>query len=168
MSCSWTPAWGGRGIPSSARARLTRSCPPRAPSAEGSLRKQRASPATVTGKRRRSGSWNGRRKISCALGTRSTNWSCKWSLSVPRRRPPRPTCAVGTSCGFWSCPCGWSSWKGCGTPSESCCPTPSTLPSSVGQRRMLRNSSTPKRRRWGSRCASGSWLWKPCGKRRRR
>ena len=88
--------------------------------------------------------------------------------SVPRRRPPRPTCAVGTSCGFWSCPCGWSSWKGCGTPSESCCPTPSTLPSSVSQRRMLRNSSTPKRRRWGSRCASGSWLWKPCGKRRRR
>ena len=45
MSCSWTPAWAGRAIPSSARARSTRSCPPRAPTAGRSLRRQRASPS---------------------------------------------------------------------------------------------------------------------------
>ena len=26
----------------------------------------------------------------------------------------------------------------------------------------------PSGERWGSRCASGNWLWKPCGKRQRR
>lgn len=39
----------------SARAKLMKFCPPRAPSAGASLRKRRASPATVTGRRRRSG-----------------------------------------------------------------------------------------------------------------
>ena len=68
------------------------------------------STASATGRRRRSGSWSGRRRIWSVSMTRSRSWSSRWSPCGIRRRKRSSTSFCGTSCGFWKSPCGWRTW----------------------------------------------------------
>ena len=88
---------GREATPSSARARLMRSSPPRAGSGGRSSRRPPAFPNSATGRRRRSGSWSGRRRIWSASMTRSPSWSFRWSPCGSRVSGPESSWCCGTS-----------------------------------------------------------------------
>ena len=71
---------------------------------------RRAFPNSATGRRRRSGSWSGRRRIWSASMTRSPSWSFRWSPCGSRRRRPGSIWCSGMSCAFWRSPSGWRTW----------------------------------------------------------
>ena len=75
-----------------------------------SSRRPPASPSSATGRRRRSGSWSGRRRTWSATTTRSPSWSSRWTPCGSRRRRRRSIWSCGTSCGCWRSPSGWRIW----------------------------------------------------------
>ena len=66
---------GREGYSIEVRAGWMRSSPPRAQTAGRSLRRRQVFPSTVTGRKKRSGSWNAQRKIWCGSTIRSRSWS---------------------------------------------------------------------------------------------
>ena len=106
MSCSWTPAWAGTAIPSSARARLTISSRSKAGIGAKFLRRRPVSPSTATARRRPCASWPPPRKIWCVSAIFCPSWRSAWARWSSRRARLRSTCAGASGCRASSAPCG--------------------------------------------------------------